>query len=63
MTQLYKKNGAVFIPAGITLEEIEERNKQIEKMKHCYNCKFNLKCNDIHCDDCEDYNKWEWEFA
>ena len=24
MTQLYKKNGAVFIPAGITVEEVEE---------------------------------------
>lgn len=23
MTQLYKKNGAVFIPAGITVEEVE----------------------------------------
>lgn len=24
MTELYKKNGAVFIPAGITVEEVEE---------------------------------------
>ena len=24
MTELYKKNGAVFIPAGITVEEIEK---------------------------------------
>ena len=24
MTQLYKKNGAVFIPVGITIEEIEK---------------------------------------
>lgn len=24
MTQLYKKNGAVFLPIGITLEEIEK---------------------------------------
>lgn len=23
MTELYKKNGAVFIPAGITVEEVE----------------------------------------
>lgn len=23
MTQLYKKNGAVFLPAGITVEEVE----------------------------------------
>ena len=24
MTQLYKKNGVVFIPAGITVEEVEK---------------------------------------
>ena len=24
MIQLYKKNGAVFIPAGITVEEVEK---------------------------------------
>ena len=24
MTELYKKNGAIFIPVGITLEEIEK---------------------------------------
>ena len=24
MTQLYKKNGSVFIPAGITIEEVEK---------------------------------------
>ena len=24
MTELYKRNGAVFIPAGITLEEVEK---------------------------------------
>ena len=28
MTELYKKNGAVFVPVGITLEEVE---KLIEK--------------------------------
>lgn len=28
MTELYKKNGSVFIPVGITLEEVE---KLIEK--------------------------------
>lgn len=28
MTELYKKIGAVFIPAGITLEEIEKLNRQ-----------------------------------
>ena len=24
MTQLYKKNGSVFIPAGVTVEEVEK---------------------------------------
>ena len=24
MTELYKKNGAVFVPVGITLEEVEK---------------------------------------
>ena len=28
MTELYKRNGAVFVPVGITLEEVE---KLIEK--------------------------------
>ena len=33
MTQLYKKNGAVFIPAGIIFEEVEElkeKNAELE---------------------------------
>ena len=29
MTQLYKKNGSVFIPAGITVEEVDELKKKI----------------------------------
>ena len=37
MTELYKKNGAVFIPAGITVEEVErlkEKNAELqEKLK------------------------------
>ena len=30
MTQLYKKNGAVFIPAGITVEEVEKLKEQYD---------------------------------
>lgn len=30
MTQLYKKNGAVFIPAGITVEEVEKLREQYD---------------------------------
>ena len=29
MIQLYKKNGAVFIPAGITVEEVDKLKKKI----------------------------------
>ena len=31
MTQLYKKNGAVFIPAGITVEEIEKLKELLNR--------------------------------
>ena len=31
MTELYKKNGAVFVPVGITLEEVEKlMEKRVE---------------------------------
>ena len=28
MTQLYKKNGSVFVPVGITIEEVDELKKE-----------------------------------
>ena len=31
MIQLYKKNGAVFIPAGITFEEVEELKELLNR--------------------------------
>ena len=31
MTELYKKNGAVFIPAGITVEEIEKLEELLNR--------------------------------
>ena len=31
MTQLYKKNGAVFIPAGITFEEVEKLKELLNR--------------------------------
>ena len=34
MTELYKRNGAVFIPAGITLEELKERENKIAVLKN-----------------------------
>ena len=41
MTQLYKKNGAVFIPAGITVEEVEklkEKNAELQEKLKPENC-------------------------
>ena len=31
MTELYKKNGAVFIPAGITVEEVENLKELLNR--------------------------------
>ena len=31
MTELYKKNGAVFIPDGITFEEVEELKELLNR--------------------------------
>lgn len=31
MTQLYKKNGAVFIPDGITVEEVEKLKELLNR--------------------------------
>ena len=31
MTQLYKKNGAVFIPTGITVEEVERLKELLNR--------------------------------
>lgn len=36
---------------------IQAKDKLIEKIKHCTNCKF--KINEEHCGDCdEDYSNW-----
>lgn len=48
MTQLYKKNGAVFIPAGITVEEVERIEKENE----------GLKAFESHCDEIEEDAKF-----
>ena len=70
MTELYKKNGAVFIPAGITFEELEKekcellgliqaKDKLIEKMKCCKNCEFSIPICGTHCQDCDEhYSNW-----
>ena len=41
MTQLYKKNGAVFIHVGITVEEVErlkEKNAELQEKLKPENC-------------------------
>ena len=78
MTQLYKQNGAVFIPAGITLEEVEnlkdllnlssvrlaEEQLKNEEMKCCGNCKYSVL--DESCQEprysCNSKNN-KWELA
>lgn len=38
MTKLFIQHDGVFLPAGITLEEVERQKADIEKMKCCGNC-------------------------
>lgn len=42
MTQLYKKNGAVFIPAGITVEEVEKLKGEVDDISD-YWCKGEIQ--------------------
>ena len=46
MTQLYKKNGVVFIPAGITIEEVEKLKKENTKLKTRWECRNKYVCSD-----------------
>ena len=39
MTELYKRNGAVFVPVGITLEEVEKLIKSTIELKNGQNKK------------------------
>lgn len=47
MTQFYKKNEAVFIPAGITIEEVERIEKENEELKVKLDEIKNYLANDI----------------
>lgn len=42
--ELYKRNGAVFIPAGITLEEVEELKKENTELKTRWQCRNKYMC-------------------
>ena len=46
MTQLYKKNGLVFIPAGITVEEVEKLKKENTELKTRWQCRNKYMCNE-----------------
>ena len=46
ITQLYKKNGSVFIPSGITVEEVDELKKENTELKTLGKCKHKYMCSD-----------------
>ena len=46
MIQLYKKNGAVFIPAGITVEEVDKLKKENTELKTQWQCRNKYMCNE-----------------
>lgn len=54
MTELYKRNGAVFIPARITLEEIEKLKKENTELKTRWQCRNKYMCcgNDMKAIPC-----------
>lgn len=58
MTELYKRNGAVFVPVGITLEEVE---KLIEKrVEHTQGLKKQTEQNKKETDLNPDYFSGGW---
>ena len=59
MTKLYKKNGAVFIPSEVTIDDFLEKEKlikeleqKIEIMKNCTNCRYGSDCQQNDNSDC-----------
>lgn len=46
MTQLYKKNGSVFVPVGITIEEVDELKKENTELKTRWQCRNKYMCNE-----------------
>lgn len=67
MTKLYKRIGAVFIPAPITIEEVEklqienaELKKWINENRSCENCAY-YDVNSDNCksaETCEELSQW-----
>ena len=46
MTQLYNKNGLVFIPAEITVEEVDELKKENTGLKTRWQCRNKYMCSE-----------------
>ena len=46
MIQLYKKNGVVFIPAGITVEEVDKLKKENTELKTRWQCRNKYMCSE-----------------
>lgn len=44
---------------GEQKRKIIKLEAQIEKMKMCFNCKYQNKFVESKCGECEDYSKWE----
>lgn len=42
-------------------KRIAELEAQIEKMKRCFNCKYQNKFVESKCGECEGYSKWEFK--
>ena len=61
-TDIYDEEDDICTTTGeliITLKGIAELESQIEKMKMCFNCKYQNKFVESKCGECEDYSKWE----
>ena len=46
MTQLYKKNGLVYVFSGITVEEVDELKKENTELKTRWVCRNKYMCSD-----------------
>lgn len=61
MTQLYKKNGAVFIPVGITVEEVEKLKELYDNFTRVNKMTYEELANDYAqtecCNSCTDFCK------
>ena len=57
--QLYLKSDLVDSIYEYSQVRFNEFSEQIEKMKMCFNCKYQNKFVENKCGECEDYSEWE----